>query len=94
MKKNKEFNKKLMLNKEAITNLNDIRGGDQGGAAGRTFLSLCRSCIPDNCCPPPDTNCTRQDLSCISCTGDLCNTCDCQACLTFKTLNQDEQEEM
>lgn len=73
--KKKQFNKKLTLNKEAITNLNDIRGGEQG-AAGKTFLSLCKSCIADNCVEPP----TRQDLSCITCTGDLCNTCDGIGC--------------
>ncbi len=66
MKKIK-LNSKLSLNKETIAKLNDEQMvGVKGG-----FLSLF-ACKTRNC---PPSGMTDQACSCMSCTGDMCNTC-------------------
>lgn len=63
---------KLSLNKETIAKLNDEQ---MGSVKGGDFTSIV-SCINggSKCCPAP-SGISDQACSCISCTGDLCNTC-------------------
>lgn len=61
---------KLSLNKETIAKLNDEQMGNVIG--GDVFTSIF-ACKKSKDCT---TLFTDQAVSCISCTGDLCNTCN------------------
>jgi len=72
MKKKKEFSKKLELNKEPISNLSGVRGGGDDNAF--TSIFGCKKTKCENTCSVPIKSI---EVSCNSCTGELCNTCVC-----------------
>ena len=69
MKKIK-FEGKLSLNKETIAKLNSDEMNDLKGGLFHTHLWCREKPIPN---PTPVTS---PLVSCISCTGDLCSTCN------------------
>jgi len=73
--KKKKFNKKLSLNKETISNLNDVKGG--------WFTGGCTDGCGGSVMYCSQWNCTKQD-----CTAD-CNTIE--VCNSMHTCQQQQQ---
>lgn len=76
---------KLQLNKETIASLSKSEQGSIiGGEDGRTFLSICKSCVVSNCgsCETIDINCQTNVHPCSMEPGiSACEPC----CTNFDT---------
>jgi len=73
----KKLEKKLSLNKETISNLNNNQMINiHGGAAPKTFLSICRSCINTNCATQVEEQCLSTPQFPATCQGATCQFLD------------------